>query len=166
MSPDVTTQAVENAVRASQLPPGVVDSLRSQFERDAGRLNAAGFHGPDDIDTLVGLEGVFLWPEDPFTFRAITFTFDSDKVGFQGKYKIVSGILPIEEGVFHCLPNNPAIGFAFIVLAPQGGTSSRAFTFAGIFTDQAGRITIALLNKLGPNGPINPPFSAIRMGLT
>lgn len=165
MSPDVTTQAVEHAVRASQLQPGAVESLRSQFERDAGKLSA-GFHGPNEIDTLVGLEGVFLWPEDPFTVRAITFTFDSDKVGFQGKYKIVSGILPIEEGVFHCQPNNPAIGFAFIVLEPQGGTSSRPFTFAGMFTDAAGRITIALLNKLGPNGPINPPFSAVRMGVT
>jgi hypothetical protein len=163
MSTDVTTEAVEKAIQASQLEPGVVESLRSQFERGPGQLVTAGFHGPNDIDTLVGLEGVFLWAEDPFTFRAITFTFDTDKVGFQGKYKIVSGILPIEEGTFHCVPNNPAVGFAFIVLAPQGGLPTRPFTFAGIFTDLAGRITIALLNKLGPNGPINPPFSAVRM---
>jgi hypothetical protein len=162
MSTDVTTQVVDNAVRASQLPPEAVESLRSRFERDAGQLTSAGFHGPNDIATLVGLEGVFLWPEDPFTFRSITLTFDTDKVGLEGKYKIVSGILPVEEGTFHCLPNNAAIGFAFIVLSPQGGTS-RPFTFAGIFVDLAGRITIALLNKLGPSGPVNPPFSAVRM---
>ena len=99
MTADVSTQSIENAVQASQLPSEVVESLRSRFERDAGQLTTAGFHGPNDIATLVGLEGVFLWPEDPFTFRSITLTFDTDKVGFEGKYKIVSGILPIEEGV-------------------------------------------------------------------
>ena len=31
------------------------------------------------------------------------------------------------------------------------------------FVDLAARITIALLNKLAANGPVNPPFSAVRM---
>ena len=89
--------------------------------------------------------------------------FDTHKVGFQGKYKIASGVFAVEEGVFFCIPNNPAIGFAALTLTPQGGPPPRPFFFAGVFIDNAGKIIIALLNKLGPTGPIQPPFSAVRI---
>ncbi|MGH3805584.1 MAG: hypothetical protein ACRDRU_02855 [Pseudonocardiaceae bacterium] len=126
-------------------------------------MGVAGWHGFDDIETLVGLEGRFLWPEDPLSFRTITFTFDSDKVGSQGRYRIVSGVFTVEDGVFFSVPNNPAIGFAAVSLVPQGGPARRTFIFAGIFTDNEWKIIIALLNRLGPDGPVQPPFSAVRI---
>ena len=163
MSDDSIAKAAENALGAAQLQPETLESLKGQYEKAAQVFGPAGWHGPLDIETLVGLEGQFLWPEEPFNFRTITFTFDPAAVGFQGEYKIVSGVFTVEEGDFFCAPNNPAIGFAIISLVPQGGTSSRAFTFAGMFTDNNWEIIIALLNKLGPTGPIQPPFSAVRI---
>jgi hypothetical protein len=163
MSVDRAATATENALRASQLPPQVLDSLKAQYEKAAQVVGAAGWHNLSDIQTLVGLEGQFLWPEDPFNFRVITFTFDTDKVGFQGKYKLAAGVFTVEEGVFHSVPNNPASGFAFVALVPQGGSAPRGFLVAGMFTDNDWKIIIVLLNKLGPSGPIQPPFSAVRM---
>ncbi len=69
----------------------------------------------------------------------------------------------VEEGVFFSVPNNPAIGFAAVTLAPQGGPAPRSFIVAGIFTDDAWKIIIGLFNKLGPSGPIQPPFPAVRI---
>lgn len=163
MPVDTIADATENMVRASQLQQSTLDSLKGQFEKATQALGAPGFHGPLDIETLVGLEGQFLWSEDPFIVRSITFTFDTDKVGFQGRYKIVSGIVAVEEGTFFCVPNNPAIGFAALALTPQGGPPPRTFFFAGVFIENAGKIIIALLNKLGLTGPIQPPFSAVRI---
>jgi hypothetical protein len=163
MSVDAIANAAETALTASQLQPQTLENLKVQYEKAAEVVGAAGWHGPLDIETLVGLEGQFLWAEDPFIFRTINFTFDSDKVGFQGRYKIASGIFTVEEGVFHSIPNNPAIGFAFITLVPQGGPASRAFLVNGMFTDDNWKIIILLLNKLGPSGPIQPPFSAVRI---
>lgn len=135
----------------------------AQYEEATQTLGVAGWHGFNDIETLVGLERQFLWPEDPLSFRTITFTFDTDAVGFNGRYRIVSGVFTVEEGTFFSVPNNPATGFAAVTLTPQGGPASRTFIFAGIFTDNAWRIIIALLNRLGPNGLIQPPFSAVRI---
>jgi hypothetical protein len=163
MSVDTLSSATENAVRASQLTPEALENLKAQYETAAKVVGAAGWHGPLDIQTLEGLEGQFLWPEDPFNFRVINFTFDPDKVGFQGTYKLTAGIFTLEEGVFHSVPNNPASGFAFISLVPQGGSASRTFLVSGIFTDNDWKIIIGLLNKLGPNGPIQPPFTAVRI---
>jgi hypothetical protein len=163
MPVDDITDATENILRASQLQQPMRDSLKAQFEKATQALGTPGFHRFDDIDTLVGLGGQFLWPEDPFAVRMITLTFDTGKVGVQGRYKIVSGVFTVEEGVFFSVPNNPAIGFAFLTLTPQGGPAPRTFFFAGIFIDLAERIVIAMLNKLGPNGPIQPPFSAVRI---
>jgi hypothetical protein len=163
MSEDAIANATENALRASELQPQMLDSLKDQYEKAAQVVGAAGWHGPFDIQTLVGLEGQFLWPEDLFNFRVITFTFDTDKVGFQGKYKLAVGVFTVEEGVFHSVPNNPASGFAFVTLVPQGGSASRTFLLAGMFTDNDWKIIVALLNKLGPSGPIQPPFSAVRI---
>jgi hypothetical protein len=141
----------------------VLESLKAQHERAAEVAGAAGWHGVDDIESLAGLEGQFLWSEDPFNFRVMTFTFDTDKVGSQGKYKLTTGVFTIEEGVFLSIPNNPAIGFAVIVLSPQGGAPQRVFMVAGMFTDDNLKIILLLLNTLGAAGPNQPPFSAVRM---
>ncbi len=159
---EITTDAIENIIRVSQLRPATIDSLKSDYEVTA-HAGAAGWHGPLDIETLAGLEGQFLWSENPFNVRTISFTFDSDKVGFQGTYKLGSGVFTLEKGVFYSIPNNPAIGYAFITLDPEGAPEPRPFTVAGMFTDDDWKIIILLLNKVGPSGPIQPPFSAVRI---
>lgn len=85
MSVDAIADATENILRASQLQQPTLDSLKAQFKNPTQALGAPGCHDPTDIETLVGLEGQFLWSEDPFILRTITFTFDTDKVGFQEK---------------------------------------------------------------------------------
>jgi hypothetical protein len=158
-----TSKAAESLLRAGQVPSPMLDTLKSQYERSAQVFGAAGWHGPNDIQTLVGLEGQFLWPEEFFSIRTITFTFDPDKIGFQGSYQLASGLSIAEQGVFHCVPNNPAIGFAAIALVPESGAAPRSFVVSGIFTDIEWKIFVGLLNKLGPNGPVQPPFSAVRI---
>ena len=111
MTTDVTTHAVESVKLAADLQPDTAEALRALFE-SASPLVTPGFHGPLDIDTLVGLTGSYLWFEDPTNVRVIRFAFDSDKVGFQGRYTLSSGLFPVEQGTFNCVPNNPAIGFA------------------------------------------------------
>ena len=102
------------------------DNLKAQFDQSA-QVMGAGWHGPTDIQTLSGLEGQFLWAEDFFSVRTIAFTFDLDKIGFQGTYKLTNGLSIVEEGVFHSVPNNPAIGFAAITLVPNSGQPPRSF---------------------------------------
>jgi hypothetical protein len=157
-----TSTATENLLRAAQVPAPMFDGLKAQFDQSAQVLGA-GWHGPTDIQTLSGLEGQFLWPEDFFNIRTIAFTFDPDKIGFQGSYQLAAGLSIVEQGVFHSVPNNPAIGFAAVTLVPQGGSSPRSFVVSGMFTDNEWKIYVALLNKLGPNGPLQPPFSAVRI---
>ncbi|HKR48316.1 MAG TPA: hypothetical protein VJT72_01840 [Pseudonocardiaceae bacterium] len=91
----------------------------------------------------------------------ITFTFDSDKVNFQGRYRIVSGVFTVEERVFFNAPNNSASGFAAVSLVPQGGPAGRTFIVAGIFTDNDWKAIIALPNIPRPKWPIQPPFSTV-----
>ena len=157
-----STKAADNLLRAAQVPVPMFDSLKAHFDQSAQVLGA-GWHGPTDIQTLSGLEGQFLWAEDFFSVRTIGFTFDLDKIGFQGTYKLTNGLSIVEEGVFHSVPNNPAIGFAAVTLAPDSGQPPRSFLVSGMFTDNEWKIYVALLNKLGANGPVQPPFSAVRI---
>jgi hypothetical protein len=161
MTTDVTTRAAENVTLAAQLQPDTANALRALFE-SVKPLVTPGFHGPLDIDTLVGLPGSHLWFEDPTSVRVIRFTFDSDKVGFQGRYTLNSGPFPVEQGTFHCVPNNPAIGFAFIVLSPDGG-AARAFPISGMVTDLFERITVLLLGDFAAGGQLVTRFSATRL---
>ncbi|HEU0204880.1 MAG TPA: hypothetical protein VFR86_31090 [Burkholderiaceae bacterium] len=156
-------KAAETLLQAARIPTPAFDSLKAQYERSA-QLLGAGWHGPTDIQTLTGLEGQFLWPEDFFSVRTITFTFDADKVGFQGTYKLAAGLSVVEQGVFYSVPNNPAIGFAAVSLAPQGGQQPRSFIVSGMFTDNNWKIYVGLFNRLGAEGPEQPPFSAVRIG--
>lgn len=156
------TKALDDLLRTAKLPAPAQGLLKDQFSQSA-LLLGAGWHGPTDIKTLVGLEGQFLWPEDIFNVGTIRFTFDLDKIGYEGRYQLTRGWSVAEEGQFHCVPNNPAIGFAAIGLLPDGG-QPRAFVVSGMATDNEWKIYVALLNKLGDNGPVQPPFSAVRIG--
>ena len=160
MTTDVTTHAVESVKLAADLQPDTAEALRALFE-SASPLVTPGFHGPLDIDTLVGLTGSHLWFEDPTNVRVIRFAFDSDKVGFQGRYTLSSGLFPVEQGTFNCVPNNPAIGFAFIALSPDGDTS-RAFPINGMVTDLFQRISVLLLGEF-TGGQLVTRFAATRL---
>ena len=71
MTTDVTTHAVESVKLAADLQPDTAEALRALFE-SASPLVTPGFHGPLDIDTLVGLTGSYLWFEDPTNVRVIS----------------------------------------------------------------------------------------------
>lgn len=157
------SKSTDTLLKAARVPEPMFGNLRNQYERSA-QLLGAGWHGPTDIQTLTGLEGRFLWPEDFFSVQVVTFTFDADKAGFQGRYQLASGLSIVEQGVFHSVPNNPAIGFAAVTLVPQSGEPPRTSIVSGMFTDATWKIYTALLNKLGPDGPVQPPFSAVRVG--
>ena len=158
-----TSKTTDMYIKAARIPEALCGSLKTQFER-ALQLLGAGWHGPNDIQTLTGLEGQFLWPEDFFSVRVIAFAFDSDKIGLQGSYKLSSGLSVVEEGMFHSVPNNPAMGFAAVTLAPRSGEPPRTSIVSGLFSDATWKIYTMLLNKLGPEGPMQPPFSAVRIG--
>jgi hypothetical protein len=157
----LTAKAAENVMRAAKLSSNAAQGLKVQFERSAQSV-AAGWHGANDIQTLSGLEGRFLWTEDLFALRTIAFTFDPDTIGFQGRYALSTGLVVVEEGTFHSVPNNPAIGFAAVSLSPQSGAASRTFRVTGMFTDNEWRIYAAILNKLGDSGPA-PVISMTRI---
>jgi hypothetical protein len=72
------------------------------------------------------------------------------------------GPVETQDARFHCVPNNPAIGWAFISLVPKAG-APRPLIVNGMFTDAAGRIVILLLNKTDAQGPVYPPFAAQRI---
>lgn len=150
------------ALRASGITAGHIGLLHREFNDhvETFATSPAGWHGADDIETLVGLEGTFQWFESPLVPRLMTFKFDPGSSGVQGKYQLEGGG-PTEFGTFHSVPNNPAIGWAFIGLAPNG-SAARTFIVSGMMTDAQWTISIALLNKVGDNGPIQPAFSVIR----
>ena len=161
MPTDVTSSPAHDLMHAAGLRTETADSLRRLFETTTP-LITPGFHGPLDIKTLVGLPGSYLWLEDPLNARVITFTFDSDKVGFQGRYTLTSGLLAVEAGTFHCVPNNPAIGFAFLTLVSDNGNPTRSWPINGMVTDPLGRITMLLLAEL-TGGQLVTAFNAVRL---
>lgn len=136
--------------------------LHREFKHHVQKYTAspAGWHGADDIETLIGLEGTFQWFEGGRP-QLMSFTFDAGKEGSQGTY-VLEGEGRREAGIFGCVPNNPAIGWAFITLAPTGG-SPRPVIVSGMMTDAEWDIQIALLNEVGDKGPVLPGFSAIRV---
>lgn len=158
------TLTVEHVLRETRISADTIKHSHEAFRRHV-ELKAepsAGWHGAGDIVTLKGLGGDYFWAENPSQPARMKFTFDPAYVGSQGTYKIESLPWLTEEGVFYCVPNNPAVGWAFISLVPKSG-SPRSFTVAGMFTDAAWKISILMLNKLDAHGPVQPPFSALRM---
>ena len=156
----------EKAIQQCKLESSTLSHLHKDYKKKAeiAPLANAGWHGFDDIQTLVGLEGNFLWTEDLLRPSQINFKFDPGHVGEQGTYKITSlASALIEQGKFFSVPNNPAIGWAFINLVPQLNPVSRPFIVQGMLTDAAWKISLILLSKVGATGPILPPFSAVRI---
>jgi len=172
-----TTELAAPPVAQAATPAEIVRVL-SGMKLDAGALRqsheryrrlprlqtgmAAGWHNFDDIPTLVGLEGDFFWTEDWMRPARIALRFGEGREGIEGTYTIAQLADTVELGTFYCWPNNPAIGWAAVQLTPESG-SPRAFTVAGMMTDSQWRISVLLLNKLGQSGPVNPPFSVLRM---
>jgi len=150
------------ALRASDISAGHIAVLHREFIDHVETFGAspAGWHGADDIGTLEGLQGTYDWFEHPLVPGLMTFKFDPGSSGVRGKYQL-EGEGSTEIGTFHAVPNNPAIGWAFIALAPNGGPP-RTVVVSGMMTDAQWTISIALLNKVGDKGPIQPVFSAIR----
>lgn len=163
MSKTATTH--QHFFQNSQIEPKLQGALREKHLESIASFTsgAAGWHGVDDIQTLDGLGGSYLWTENPLQPGRITFQFDPGHIGSQGTYNIISGLFTVEQGIFYCVPNNPAIGWASITLAPNSSPIPRSFIVAGMFTDSHWKIEILLLNKLNETGPVQPPFSVIRM---
>ncbi|MFC5475392.1 hypothetical protein [Paraherbaspirillum soli] len=160
------TAHAEKLIQESKLTSSTVSLLNQQFQKAIHEkvTGNAGWHGATDIKTLDGLAGTFLWTEDPLKASNITFKFNPGQVGSDGTYAITYLQNTIEQGSFHCTPNNPAIGWAFILLDPEQNPSAlRSFIVSGMFTDNEWKIIIALLNKVGDKGPLLPPFSAVRI---
>jgi len=158
-----TAAHVDRILKESRLDPAVITHSQRSYQRhlELKALAAGGWHGPDNIVTLKGLAGNYLWAADPLLPSQMSLRFDVGHEGSQGTYTLTSGI-GIKEGVFYCVPNNPAIGWAFISLVPNNGGEPSTFTVAGMMTDAAWKIWILLLNRVGASGPIEPPFSVLR----
>jgi len=161
----VQSRTPQHFLRDSKISAPQADLLHGAHARHVAELasSPAGWHGSDDIETLVGLAGDFLWSENPFALARISFVFDAGHLGSQGSYQIINGLLTVEKGAFYSVPNNPAIGWAAISLAPTGASELRSFGVAGMFTDANWTIETLMLQKLGPSGPLLPPFSAVRL---
>lgn len=161
-----TAEHVEKILRQSKLDTDATDlshrSFQRHLEQKEKNFSPAGWHGASDIVTLNGLAGSYFWSENPLSLSQMSFSFDAGHQGNQGTYRLSSPLGASQEGVFYCVPNNPAIGWAFISLVPNGGGDPTAFTVGGMLTDATWRIWVLLLNKVGVNGPINPPFTALR----
>jgi len=165
-------QLTQQMVLSCGFEPEAVHRLKELKveEAKARESRAAGWHNSDDIQSLAGLDGNYLWSENPFNVNIICFTFFEGKSEQEGTYRLYSNAAdpsdldtpPLERGTFTCIPNNPAIGWAMITLKPDRNHNPRGFTVAGMMTDATGEIDILLLNKLGQHGPIMPSFSAIR----
>lgn len=149
------------ALEAAGLHAERGELLKREYERQGATYkdSPAGWHGLNDIETLIGLGGTYQWYEDG-VLRQMTLTFDPGKEGVQGTYALVSSDSK-ESGTFNSTPNNPAIGWAYILLEPTG-RATRPLTFSGMLTDADWKVLVALLNEVGQSGPIEPPFPIVR----
>jgi hypothetical protein len=153
----------EDLIRACKLDKKQVEQVRDTYEKAVKTLIAGGniWHPYNDIETMTGLEGQFLWTEDLLAPAIISFTFDPNNVGSSGTYTLAKAGITVEQGAFSCFPNNPMIGWAGIVLTPQGG-SGRPYVVDGMTTDDKWFIYNMLLEKMGSEGPVPPGFWAVR----
>jgi len=154
----------EEFLKLSQIAPQLNKALlQSHASSSKAKSEVAGWHGLDDIETLKGLGGSYLWSENPVNVTRINFRFDPQHIGYDGNYEIISGLSTLEQGSFHSIPNNPAIGWAGITLSPGNGSTPRTFIVMGMVTDSDWKIEILMLEKLGTNGPMLPLLSAVRL---
>lgn len=162
-----TQTELDQFLRGSRLTTAHTEPLLKHHNQAIAELAAtspAGWHGMDDIQTLKGLAGHYLWTENLLQPARMHWHFDSTHVGSQGSYDISTGLAVLEQGIFYCVPNNPAIGWAAISLMPTtSGATPRSFIVSGMLTDSHWKVMSLLLNKLGDHGPLQPGFSAVRM---
>jgi hypothetical protein len=161
MPTDILARATDDVVRAAQLSAETVDQLRAAAASPE-LLPSGGYHPADDIDSLDGLAGSYLWSEDRLNVRVATFTFASGQVGALGTYTIKSGTAVVEEGDFQCVPSGPSSPVALLFLQPTAG-AQRIFIIAGAFLDGTGKIIIMILADFNIAGQIIPRFSAVRL---
>jgi hypothetical protein len=156
---------IDQLVQHKFWEPSLVKRVGEEFlARKAVALGSpAGWHGPDDIQTMIGLQGSFLWSENPLEPVQAAFTFTAGHEGFQGAYQMTRLGAVTESGSFFSVPNNPAIGWAGITLVPTGGSAPRTSVVSGMFTNHEWRIEVMLLNKLEPQGLKQPAFPVVRM---
>lgn len=112
--------------------------------------SAAGWHGVDDIQTMAGLPGTYMWYENPLAPAVIRFIFTPTGGGYRGTYDLV-GATVIESSTFYTAPNNPASGYGLIVLRPDE-LEARGFAVLGMLTDSNWRILAIQLGKFNPGG--------------
>jgi hypothetical protein len=155
----------EDFIRASRLEAKQVEQVLDTYEKAVKAQCTAGWHNFNDIQTMTGLEGQFLWTENLLAPAIISFKFDPNGVGSFGTYTLARAGITAEQGDFRSVPNNPAIGFAAITLMPQGG-DLRAYVVEGMMTDDKCRISNMSLEKIGPQGPLPPPFWVVREALS
>jgi len=158
-SPAAALRVLERAGIAAEHGARALRAFDEQVARSAAR--PAGWHGGNDIVTLEGLAGSYVWAEKALQPARIEFQFEAGHVGSQGTYQLQRAWHPKEQGQFFCVPNNPAVGWAFISLMPDQD-SPRTFTIDGMLTDDHWKILLLLLNRLGSQGPVAPAFTAIR----
>lgn len=130
-----------------------------------GVLGPAGWHGSQDIQTLQGLNGTYLWLEHPGQWAFITFssTYPPGAGVFGGTYSISMGGRVVEQGTFNAAPNNPITAIAIIFLTPMNPMNSRNIMVVGMLTDSSWRIQMMLLRRTS-TGMTEPPFAAFRVG--
>ena len=156
----------EDFIRASKLETKQVEQVLDTYEKAVKTQCTAGWHNFNDIQAMTGLEGQFLWTENPLAPAIISFKFDPNGVGSFGTYTLARAGITAEQGDFRSVPNNPLIGFAAITLMPQGGSDLRAYVVEGMITDDKCRISIMSLEKMGPQGPLPSPFWVVREALS
>ena len=164
---------LELVLSSSGINNGLKRTLKAlkKKESEANTTEVVGWKSADEIRSLRGLEGKFLWTEAPFDVRIIAFTFHPSKGGYLGQYKILtnaytppgSAPLALERGTFYCCPNNPAIGWAAITLVPLQGINLRAFMVDGMMMGDGDCVEIIRLKKLGSHGPLTHAFSATHL---
>ena len=164
---------LELVLSSSGINSGLMRTLKAlkKRESEANTTEVVGWKSADEIRSLRGIEGTFLWTEAPFDVRIIAFTFLTGKGGYQGQYEIFtnaytppgSAPLALEKGTFYCCPNNPAIGWAAITLVPLQGMNLRAFMVDGMMMGDGESVEIIRLKKLGSHGPLTHTFSATHL---
>lgn len=166
MSIAVDTEAVAEFLARSKIQRARENILLESF---SPATSAPVWHGSDDIETLDGLDGTYLWCEVLPQMRHILFAFAPGKTGSDGSYRITEGTQVVESGSFHCVPNNPAIGWAAITLLPVKPVieEPRSFIIEGMLTTghETGEIDVLVLARIGVSGPVLPLFNATRVKL-
>ena len=157
--------ATDTLVQAAALSTEQIESLRASFDVTSRAAISPGFHGPFDIDSLDGLPGTYLWPEDPLRIRTITFTLDATPVGTQrqGRFVIHNGPLVDVEGDLFTIANGADNGLSVIVLQGDDG-SQGIFIITGMVADVAGKVGVLMLGDFNIVGALpNTRFVAVRL---